>query len=82
MVEDKGLQQSVADKIGSYVKLKGGKDLLTKLNADDVLTANSDAQKGLDGMKLLLHYCELFNVLDKVEHSILNFEFKDVYGIF
>ena len=66
MVEDKGLQESVADKIGEYVKFKGSKDLLTKLNADVTLTANSDARKGLDGMELLLHYCELFKVLDKV----------------
>ena len=66
MVEDKGLEPSVADKIGEYVKMKGSKELLTKLNADVAMTANSDAQKGLKDMELLLHYCEIFEVLDKV----------------
>ena len=66
MVEEKGLQEDVADKIGDYVKLHGGKDLLEQLFADQKLVAVKDAQLGLEGMKLLLHYCELYGVLDKV----------------
>lgn len=70
MVEEKGLQEDVADRIGEYVKLHGGKELLEKLLADQKLTAIKDATIGLEGMRLLLHYCELYGVLDKV---ILNF---------
>ena len=66
MVEEKGLQEEVADRIGEYVKLSGGKELLEQLLADSKLTAVKDAQAGLDSMKLLLHYCELYGVLDKV----------------
>ena len=66
MVEEKGLQAEVADRIGEYVKLHGGKDLLEQLLADKQLTAVKEAQAGLDGMRLLLHYCELYGILDKV----------------
>ena len=66
MVEEKGLQEDVADRIGEYVKLHGGKELLEQLLADQKLTAIKDATIGLEGMKLLLHYCELYGVLDKV----------------
>ena len=66
MVEEKGLQEDVADRIGDYVKLHGGKDLLEQLFADQKLVAVKDAQIGLEGMKLLLHYCELYGVLNKV----------------
>ena len=66
MVEEKGLQEEVADRIGEYVKLHGGKELLEQLLADQRLTAIKDAVTGLEGMRLLLHYCELYGVLDKV----------------
>ena len=66
IVEEKGLAVEVADCIGQYVKLRGGKELLTQLEADPRLGAVKDAQLGLGDMKLLLQYCELFGVLDKV----------------
>lgn len=70
MVEEKGLQEDVADRIGEYVKLHGGKELLEQLLADQKLTAIKDATIGLEGMKLLLHYCELYGVLDKVSFDL------------
>ena len=69
MVEEKGLQEDVADRIGEYVKLHGGKELLEQLIADQKLTSVKDAQVGLEGMKLLLIYCELYGVLDKVSFT-------------
>ena len=66
MVEEKGLAGEVADRIGEYVKLHGGKELLAKLEADPRLGAVKDAHLGLVDMRLLLHYCDLFGVLDKV----------------
>lgn len=66
MVEEKGLSGEVADRIGDYVKLHGRWELLAKLEGDSKLTAERDAQLGLADMRLLLQYCELFHVLDKV----------------
>lgn len=68
MVEEKGLAEDVADKIGNYVKLHGGIDLLDQLSSDPTLIAVKDAKVGLDEMKLLLSYCELFGVLDRVSY--------------
>ena len=66
MVEEKGLAGEVADRIGEYVKLHGGLELLEKLCADTQLVAVKAAEEGLSNMRLLLHYCDLFGVLDKV----------------
>lgn len=63
---EKGLSENVADRIGQYVKLRGSDDLLEKLASDQTLTAVKDAKVGLDEMRLLLRYCKLFGVLDKV----------------
>ena len=68
MVEEKGLEPAVADKIGDYVKLSGGTDLLMKLKADKDLTSNVDAQKGLKDMELLLHYCGIFKLEKVIQH--------------
>ena len=66
MVEEKGLPEAVADQIGEYVKLHGGKELLEQLAGDSKLMAVQDAQLGIGDMRLLLQYCEMFGVLDKV----------------
>ncbi len=69
MIDEKGLAPEAADKIENYVKLSGGKELLDMLQADQALMGVKDAATGLDEMKLLLHYCELFGVLDNVNHA-------------
>ena len=74
MVDEKGLQEDVADRIGEYVKFRGGKELLEQLLADQKLTAIKDATTGLEGMRLLLHYCELYGVLDKVTLLLSNLQ--------
>ncbi len=66
MVEEKGLAAEVADRIGQYVKLHGGKELVDKLNSDPALVAVKEAKVGLEEMGLLLRYCELYGVLSKV----------------
>ena len=65
-MEEKGLSGEAADKIEGYVKLHGGKELLEQLLADQSLMAVKDAAVGLEEMKLLLQYCELFGVLEHV----------------
>ena len=66
MIEDKGLPIDVADLIGGYVKLHGGKDLVDRLSHDDKLCSQTTFKSGLDELKLLLEYCDVMGVLDKV----------------
>lgn len=66
MVGEKGLEPSVADKIGEYVKLKGGMELVESLIADEALSKNKSAKAALEDMKLLLQYIDLFDITDKV----------------
>lgn len=46
MVEDKGLDEEVADRIQKYVCLNGGIDLVQKLSEDEKLMGNEMAKKG------------------------------------
>ncbi len=63
MVEDKSLDAEIADKIWSYVQLKGGKEVVTKLQEMPEVQANESAKQGLDDMALLCTYLEIFDVL-------------------
>ena len=65
MVEEKGLEGAVADKIEQYVTLKGGRDLLERLKGDESLMSNEKAKAGIEEMSLLMDYLEAFEVLDK-----------------
>ncbi|KAF5276558.1 hypothetical protein FQA39_LY18582 [Lamprigera yunnana] len=66
MIDEKGLTEEVANKIGQYVQMNGKLDLIRKLLADTNLTKVRAAVEGLEAMKLLLHYCELVGVKEKV----------------
>lgn len=70
MVEEKGLEEEVADKIETYVNQKGGRDLLESLLKDEALLANESAKQGLEEMGLLLEYLQAFNVLDNVSFDM------------
>ncbi|KAJ3969564.1 histidine-tRNA ligase [Lentinula raphanica] len=70
MTEEKGLDPSVADKIGEYVKHKGGPELLDQLLADTALSANASAKQGLEDMGLLFTYLSAYNVLDKISFDM------------
>ncbi|KAK7467376.1 Cytoplasmic and mitochondrial histidine tRNA synthetase [Stygiomarasmius scandens] len=66
MTEEKGLDSASADKIGEYVKLKGGPELLETLLKDSTLTSNASAKEGLGEMELLFKFLGAYGVLDKV----------------
>ncbi|KAJ8679317.1 hypothetical protein QAD02_015104 [Eretmocerus hayati] len=66
MVEEKGLDELVADRIYTYVSRNGGKDLVEELKKDVDLAKQTSAVQGLEAMELLLKYCELYKVLDSV----------------
>src|SRR5438045_1676752 len=63
MVEDKGLDPAVADRIGEYVKLKGGREIVTRLQEMPEVNANASAKQGLEEMALLCNYLDIFGVL-------------------
>ncbi|KAM0819298.1 putative histidine--tRNA ligase [Seiridium cardinale] len=67
---EKGLSEEVADRIGEWVTLKGKRDLLEKLRADEKLSANASMKKGMDDLDLLFSYLEYFNALDTVSFDL------------
>ena len=70
MVEEKGLEASVADKIGVYCKLSGSSDLILQLQQDTELMKSQDAEVGLKEMKLLFEYLEAYGILDLVKFDL------------
>ena len=72
MVEEKGLS---INRIGEYVKLHGGKDLVDKLEQDTNLCSQPLFQAGLNDLKVLLQYCEVMGISDKVRDKQESFTF-------
>ncbi|KAI0273978.1 histidyl-tRNA synthetase [Russula aff. rugulosa BPL654] len=70
MTEEKGLDSISADKIGEYVKHKGGRPLLDQLLADATLTASAKAKQGLDEMVILFTFLEAYKISDKVSFDL------------
>uniref|UniRef100_A0A8D0A4P7 histidine--tRNA ligase n=1 Tax=Sander lucioperca TaxID=283035 RepID=A0A8D0A4P7_SANLU len=66
MVNEKGLSEEVADRIGEYVSLQGGMDLAERLLQDHRMSQSKQACAGLSDIKLLFSYLQLFQVTDKV----------------
>lgn len=71
MVDEKGLDAEVAERIGEYVKLKGGKELCELLEKDARLKENAVAMEGIKEMKTLFGFLEVFGVEHKVCLEIL-----------
>ncbi|KAF8491997.1 histidine-tRNA ligase [Russula emetica] len=70
MTEEKGLDSTSADKIGEYVKHKGGRPLLDQLLADATLTASAKAKQGLDEMVTLFTFLEAYKIADKISFDL------------
>ncbi|XP_021346565.1 histidine--tRNA ligase, cytoplasmic-like isoform X1 [Mizuhopecten yessoensis] len=70
MIEEKKLDPEVADKIGIYVKLQGGQDLIEKLLEDEAIKSQKAAVEGLQDISLLLKYCKLFGISDHVSFDL------------
>ncbi len=66
MVQEKGLEEHVANKIGEYVKLSGSSELCLALENDPLISKNEYAAKGIQDMKLLFKYLEVFKIKEKV----------------
>jgi len=70
MIEEKGLDESVADKIWSYVQKNGGPEILESLQSDLNLKDNKNMQKGLEDMSLLFRYLSAFQILPSIEFNL------------
>lgn len=70
MVETKGLDGEVADRIETYVTRKGSRDLLEELKKDEKLMANEKAKKGVEEFELLMDYLQAWGALDKISFDL------------
>ncbi|XP_046853227.1 histidine--tRNA ligase, cytoplasmic-like isoform X2 [Xenia sp. Carnegie-2017] len=70
MIDEKGLDPSVADAIGVYVQHHGGIEVLSKIESDEKLGNNKNGKTGIEDMKLLLQYCQLFGIIDKISFDM------------
>ncbi|KAI9503427.1 Cytoplasmic and mitochondrial histidine tRNA synthetase [Coemansia spiralis] len=70
MTQEKGLDGVVADKIGEYVQLKGGEELLQKLQELPELMASKKAQEGVADMSLFFKYARIYGILDRVSFDM------------
>ncbi|KAL8286921.1 hypothetical protein RQP46_003927 [Phenoliferia psychrophenolica] len=70
MVQDKGLDADVADRIGTYVKLKGGPELVAQLEKDVTLGSSKTAKEGLVDMALLFKYLDIYGVSDRISFDL------------
>ncbi|KAJ3329521.1 Cytoplasmic and mitochondrial histidine tRNA synthetase, partial [Kappamyces sp. JEL0680] len=70
MVDEKGLDPDVADRIGEYVKLNGGQELVDTLLADATLVSNATALVGVQEMQTLFGYLEIFGVLPRISFDL------------
>jgi histidyl-tRNA synthetase len=70
MIEEKGLDESVADKIWSYVQKNGGPEILESLQSDPNLKDNKNMRKGLEDMSLLFRYLSAFQILPSIEFNL------------
>lgn len=66
MIEEKGLDETVADKIGEYVQLSGNVELVDKLLQNEHLNKVPSAVAGLEATKLLLNYCNLLGLQNEI----------------
>ncbi|XP_049548310.1 histidine--tRNA ligase, cytoplasmic-like [Anopheles darlingi] len=70
MIEQKGLDEKTVDRIRTYVTLTGGVELIEQLEEDSQLKHFEDAIEGLRDMRLLLKYCELLGVQDRITFNL------------
>ncbi|XP_055590584.1 histidine--tRNA ligase, cytoplasmic isoform X2 [Uranotaenia lowii] len=66
MIDEKGLEGEIADRIGEYVRMSGGVELVEKLAADEKLKNIKSAVQGIEDMRLLIQFCEIFGLKDKI----------------
>ena len=69
MTEEKGLDEAAADRIGEFVRMSGGEELIKELLAGK-LAESKRAKQGLEEMSMLLRYCKLYGCGDVVSFDL------------
>jgi len=69
MCKEKGLEDSVADKIGHYIKYKGSIELLGKLLTTE-LGSDNKSKEGLDLLKIFHKYTQILGIDDCIEYDL------------
>ncbi|KAJ2483104.1 Cytoplasmic and mitochondrial histidine tRNA synthetase [Coemansia sp. RSA 2131] len=70
MTEEKGLDGAVADRIGEFVQLRGGAELLDQLQSMPDLMRSEKAQQGVREMQAFFKYAEIYGVLDRISFDM------------
>lgn len=70
MIDEKQLDDATADRIGEYVRMSGGADLVETLLQDEKLKAVPSAVAGLEAMRLLLKYCAILKLTDRISFDL------------
>lgn len=71
MVEEKGLVESVADDIGTFVRNRGGlREMLEFLKSKPNLMENADIKAGVEDMARLTSYVEAYGIAEKVSFDM------------
>ncbi|XP_031839853.1 histidine--tRNA ligase isoform X3 [Nomia melanderi] len=70
IIEERGLEESIVDKIGTYVSRSGGVELISELRKDVELMKHEATVKSLEAMELLFEYCKIFQVTDNVRFDL------------
>lgn len=71
MVDQKGLEESVADQIGEFVRNRGSlREMLGFLESNSKLMENHDIKSGVADITLLVSYLEAYDIADKVSFDL------------
>lgn len=71
MVEEKGLTEDVADRIGEYVRHSGTvTEMVDFLRANETLCANESVKAGIEDMALLGSYLQALDVIHKITFDL------------
>merc|ERR1719500_786850 len=68
-LDEKGLSGEAADRIGEFVQMSGGQELVDKLLTSK-LAESPTAKAGLEDMRLLLSYCKLYTCSEVVSFDL------------
>lgn len=70
MINEKGLPEEAADRIGEFVKLRGGAELIEELLSRAEIQANERTLKGLEDLKLLFGFLKIFGIAGDVSFDM------------
>lgn len=70
MINEKGLDEGVADRIGEFVKLRGGMDLICDLLSRSEIQSNERAKRGLEDLKLMFGFLKIYGIESDVSFDL------------